>query len=179
MTSDVCSARPRARSAVAAAALIVVTAIIALVLPVWPVLTVGPDDGPVQYLPLRDGEPFAVSFVHSLDHLPVEDWYHVDDGHIVQDSTRLQQFGAGMGHIAGIGRGQDAGEWWEITGMNRHIGELLIRAGSESVDHRLHHAEQIIPLSQCWAGQRVTVRPDRLSTLHRAALWFQSPGCAA
>jgi hypothetical protein len=161
------------------AAVPVAAATVALALPVWPVLTVAPDHGPAQHVPMNDGDPFAVSFVHSLDHLPVEDWYHVDDGHIVQDSTRLQQFGAGMGHIAGVGQGRDAGDWWEITGMDRHIGHLVIRAGGADVDHRLHHAEQIVPLSQCWTGQRVTVRPARISTLHRAIHWFQPPACTA
>jgi hypothetical protein len=155
--------------------LVAALVVVGVAVPVWPVLSVTPDGEPARYLRVGEGEPFGLTFVHSLDHLPVEDWYRVADGRIVQDSTRLKQFGAGMGHMPGVGTGRDAGDWWEVVGMDRDIGELLIRVGSPQVDHRLLAGGQVLPLSQCWATQRVTVRPARLSTLQLAASSFLLP----
>lgn len=120
------------------------------------------DSEPVGVLPMGPGERVGIRFIHSLDHLPVEDWYVVRDGELVQESTRLIQFGAGMGHIAGEGHGHADGDWWEISGMGRHIGTLVLRIGPASVDHRLLYRGREVSLSACWPGQRLTLRPVRV-----------------
>ncbi|NED99704.1 DUF1850 domain-containing protein [Phytoactinopolyspora halotolerans] len=153
-----------ARIALAAAAAPALV-LIALAWPVWPALSIAPDGGTAGYVRLDDGEAFGLTFVHSVDHLPIQDWYHVEDGRIVQDSTRLVQFGAGMGHMPGVGTGHDAGDWWEIRGLEREIGDLVLRVGSAAVDHRLQVGDTHVALSRCWERQRVTVRPVRVSTL--------------
>lgn len=117
------------------------------------------DSDVVGLLPMAPADRLGIRFIHSLDHLPVEDWYVVRGGELVQVSTRLVQFGAGMGHIAGEGRGHADGDWWEITGMERHIGTLVLRIGRASVDHRLLYRGQEVGLSACWPGQRLTLRP--------------------
>ncbi len=149
----------------------------AMFVPVWPALSIHPDGASAGHERITAGEQFGLSFVHSVDHLPVEDWYRVDGADIVQESTRLRQFGAGMGHIAGVGRGHDAGDWWEITGMERHIGELVVRVGSAGVDHQLHLGDRRIPLTRCWAGQRVTVSATRISTLRVLTSHLQPSAC--
>jgi hypothetical protein len=150
---------------------------LALAWPAWPALAVTPEEGQGSRLPVGEGERFGLTFVHSHDHLPVEDWYHVSGGGIVQDATRLKQYGAGMGHVAGEGTGRDDGDWWVVDGMDRDIGELAIRVGPASVDHRLHHPGGVLPLSRCFTGQRVTVRPVTLSTFQLAAGWLRPPAC--
>lgn len=117
--------------------------------------------GVVGYLPLGPHDRLGVLFVHSVDLLPVEDWYLLRDGALVQESTRLRQYGAGMGHIPGVGTGRADGDWWEVTGMNQHIGVLELRIGPPSVNHRLRHPGGEIALSDCWPGRRLTVRPVR------------------
>lgn len=154
---------------------VLAAAVIALAWPLWPALSVTPDGAAPGYLPVSADERFGLTFEHSVDHLPIEDWYHVESGSIVQDSTRLRQFGAGMGHIDGTGTGRDAGDWWEIVDMNRMIGDLVVRVGSARVDHRLVHPGGVLPLSRCWAGKRVTISPVRLSTVERVTASLRSP----
>lgn len=115
--------------------------------------------GVIGYLPLAPGERLGVSFIHSVDKLPVEDWYVLGEGGLVQESTRLIQFGAGMGHIAGQGKGHSDGDWWVVAGMNRPIGTLVLRVGSASVDHRLLYRDRQLRLSVCWPRERLTLRP--------------------
>lgn len=117
--------------------------------------------GVVGHLPLEPGEQLGVSFIHSLDKLPVEDWYVLRDGSLVQVSTRLKQFGAGMGHIPGQGHGHADGDWWKVSGLERQIGALVLRIGPLSVDHRLLYRGHEVRLSTCWPGQRLTLRPAR------------------
>lgn len=149
----------------------------ALLWPVWPGLEVGPEGRPACHLPLTDQQPFGLSFLHSVDGLPVQDWYHVEDDRIVQDATRLRQFGAGMGHIDGAGRGRAVDGWWEVGDLRRPIGTLVIRVGGPSVDHRLHHPDGVLALSERWSHTRVVIRPWRRSTLHRVLAPLLGPDC--
>ncbi|MDB1088981.1 DUF1850 domain-containing protein [Streptomyces sp. ACA25] len=151
----------------------------ALAWPVWPGLAVGPEDGPGCRLPLATGDSFTLSFTHSVDRLPVQDRYHVENGKIVQDSTRLRQFGAGMGHISGDGVGREDGDWWEITGMARQVGDLTLRVGGPRIGHRLSHPGGELSLSQRWGGQRVAMRPVRQSTAARAVDRLRGTDCGA
>lgn len=121
--------------------------------------------GVIGHLPLAPGEQLGVSFVHSVDKLPVQDWYVLRDGVLVQESTRLVQFGAGMGHIPGQGVGHDDGDWWEVTGLDRPIGTLVLRVGPASVDHRLLYRGRELSLSACWPGRRLMLRPVRTADL--------------
>ncbi|WP_344257921.1 DUF1850 domain-containing protein [Streptomyces sodiiphilus] len=150
----------------------------ALAWPAWDGLEVRPQEGPGCRLPLAGGETFVLAFTHSVDRLPVEDHYRVEDGRIVQEATRLRQFGAGMGHIHGVGEGRADGDWWEVTGMGREVGDLVVRAGGPQVGHLLHHPGGTVALSGRWAGQRVTIRPERQSTIQRALSSLGGP-CGA
>jgi hypothetical protein len=157
----------------------VTAALAALAWPAWPELAVRPEGGRECRLPVADGEPFGLSFVHSVDHLPVQDWYRVEDGSIVQDATRLRQFGAGMGHISGDGTARAVDGWWEVADMRRPIGVLTLRVGGESVDHRLHHPGGVLALSEHWAGHRLVIEPARRSTFERAWSVLRGSACPA
>ncbi|MFE1169345.1 DUF1850 domain-containing protein [Nocardiopsis sp. NPDC058789] len=140
--------------------------LVGALLPVWPALRLSVDGDRLGHLPLAEGEQFTVSYVHSIDHLPIEENIEVRDGELVADSTRLRQFGAGMGQIPGQGTGRADGEWWVIEDMNRHVGpELAIRVGTASVDHRLRTPDTEVRLSPCLTSRRVAVEPARISTL--------------
>lgn len=167
--------------AVAAAAVIVVGA---LCWPAWPAIAVDVDGRPAAggSLPLAADEQFGISFVHSVDNLPVQDWYVIKEGQLVQDSSRLISFGAGMGHIAGRGTGHVGGnwadgKWWEVRDIDQPIGDLVIRVGRDSVDHRLRYPDGELALSECWPLERVTVRATKVATITRLLGSLSGPGC--
>ncbi|CAM4221379.1 DUF1850 domain-containing protein [Nocardiopsis rhodophaea] len=151
--------------------------LVALLWPVWPALTLEGPAGPLGDLPLDGRRRFGLTFVHSVDGLPIEDRYQVRSGRIVQESTLLAQFGAGTGHIPGVGTGRAVGERWEVSGLDREIGELRIRVGSPPADHRLVHPGGVLALSDCWAGEAVVVRAARISTLRRAIAAIAPADC--
>jgi hypothetical protein len=107
----------------------------------------------------------------------------IEEDQIVQDSARLISFGAGMGHIAGQGTGHAGGKWaaggrwWEIRDLDRPIGELVIRVGRDSVNHRLRYPDGELALSECWPLERVTVRATKVATMTRLLGPLSEPGC--
>ncbi|WP_046471946.1 DUF1850 domain-containing protein [Allosalinactinospora lopnorensis] len=164
----------KARTAVVAITALLTTA---LLWPVWPALSIGAEGSRIGHVPLDSEGGFTVSFIHSLDKLPVEDVYVVRDGRVVQDATRLRQFGAGMGHIPGEGSGHAEGDWWVVSDLDRPIDDFKLRVGSPGADHRLVHPGGEIPLSQCWAGESLTLRPVKLPTLVRLLPTTRPPAC--
>lgn len=153
--------------------------------PLWPAIAIDVDGQPDAggSLALAADEQFGITFVHSVDDLPVQDWYVIEEGQIVQDSARLISFGAGMGHIAGQGTGHVGGKWgaggrwWEIRDLDRPIGELVIRVGRDSVNHRLRYPDGELALSECWPLERVTVRATKVATMTRLLVPLSEPGC--
>lgn len=134
----------------------------ALTLPVWPGLRVTHGGDVLAELP---EDHFTVSYVHSIDGLPIEEDLRTQDGRLVVERTRLVQFGAGMGQIAGEGRGYAEGRWWVVDDLDRDIGdELLLRVGVPRIDHRLRAGEHELALSSCLPGEQVRVAPARLTT---------------
>lgn len=137
--------------------------VLGLAVPVWPAVTVSTEG---DRLAVLDTETLTISYVHSIDGLPIEEDLRASDEELIVERTRLRQFGAGMGHIEGEGHGHSEGQWWVVDGMERHIGsELHLRVGSLAVDHRLQAGEAELPLSACLAGERVTLTAERVSTL--------------
>lgn len=172
--------RRRAGAAPAAVLAAVFAAVLTTgaLLPLWPALRLSVDDEHLGHLPLAEGEQFTLSYVHSIDHLPIEENLEVRDGALVADSTRLRQFGAGMGQIPGEGTGRADGEWWVIEDMNRPIGpELAIRVGTAAVDHRLRTPDTEVRLSPCLTSRRVLVEPVRISTLRLLLGGDPQPHC--
>lgn len=147
----------------------------AALLPAWPGLRVTHDEEVVAILP---DDHLTISYVHSIDRLPIEEDLHVSDGEFIVDRTRLQQFGAGMGQIDGEGRGYADGSWWVVDELERPIGpEVLLRVGSPGVDHRLRSADTEVALSTCLAGERVRITPTRVSTVHLLRGARHDPEC--
>jgi hypothetical protein len=150
----------------------------ALLVPVWPVLRVSDDGSTIGYLPLAEGERFTITYVHSIDQLPIEEDLVRRDGRLVAETTRVRQFGAGMGQIPGEGTGRADGEWWVVDGIGRDVGtELALRVGSPAVDHRLVADGTEVRLSPCLAAHRVTLAPDRAATLPLLIRGVPDPRC--
>lgn len=144
-----------------AGALLVV--LLGLVLPIWPAVTVATDS---DRLAVLETDTLSISYVHSIDGLPIEEDLRVSDDELIVERTRLRQFGAGMGHIQGEGEGHREGRWWVIDNMERHIGpQLHVRVGAPGVDHRVQAGDVELALSACLAGERVTFTAERVSTL--------------
>lgn len=167
---------PRAMAWICGAALVAVLA--ALLWPVWPALRFADEGSAMGHLPLAEEDQFTVAYVHSIDGLPIEENIEVREGRLVVDSTRLRQFGAGMGHVTGEGSGRAEGDWWVIEGMDRDIGSVLaLRVGAAAVDHRVRTPDAEVRLSPCLSSRRVTVEPVRLSTLHLLTARDPQPEC--
>ncbi|GAA2098541.1 hypothetical protein GCM10009823_19860 [Brevibacterium salitolerans] len=131
--------------------------------PVWPAVTVS---GGERTLAVVGHDRFSISYVHSIDGLPIEEDLQVDEGRLVVERTRLRQFGAGMGQIEGHGHGRQEGRWWVIDDMGRDIGaEMHLRAGAPEVDHRLRIDTTELALSACMPGERITITAQRVSAL--------------
>lgn len=141
---------------------IVLAVLAAIAVPVWPALRVSHDG---QVLALLPGRHVTVSYVHSIDGLPVEEDLRAQDGRLVVERTRLVQFGAGMGQVVGEGHGRSEGRWWVVDDLDRDVGpELLLRVGAERVDHRLRTSRTELALSRCLPGEQVQVAPVRVPT---------------
>ncbi|WP_051415479.1 DUF1850 domain-containing protein [Nocardiopsis sp. CNT312] len=166
---------PRPSAAALWGGLFVLTAAAALLLwPVWPALGLTDDGEPLGTLPLAEGEVFTISYVHSIDGLPIEENLAVREGRLVAESTRSVQYGAGMGQIPGEGHGYAEGRWWVVEAMDRDVGgEVVLRPGSAAVDHRLRTPGAEVRLSPCLTSHRVVIRPVRVSTLR--LLFGQDP----
>lgn len=149
----------------------------ALLLPVWPVLSVHAESGDRGFLRLGDDAEFTVSFTHSIDGLPIEDEYQIRDGEVVLESTRIRSFGAGMGHIPGRGSGGADGTDWVVEEIDEPVGELHVRAGNAQVDHRLLYSQGEVALSRCWESERVTLSAARVSTLRWITAGPEPAGC--
>ncbi|MDS1270584.1 DUF1850 domain-containing protein [Lipingzhangella sp. LS1_29] len=147
-------------------------------IPLWPALSVEGAGARAAAVPLGPQDAVTVSWTHSLDGLPVRDTYTLREGQLHLEATRVREFGAGLGHIAGHGTGHADGEWWVVSNIDRPIGELHLRAGSAEVNHRLHHPGGELGLSECWAGESLTVRAQRVSTLRLLDGWLGTHPCA-
>lgn len=150
----------------------------ALAWPVWPALAIERDGEPAGVVRLDAEREFAITFLHSLDNLPVEDHYAVRGGQVVQTSTRLVEFGAGSAHLPGQGVGQADGRWWVISGMDHTIGEVNVRVGAASTEHELRYPDGVLHLADCWSGESVTLRATELSTLERILPASRPPLCS-
>lgn len=140
--------------------------VLGLAVPVWPAVTVSTEG---DRLAVLDTETVTISYVHSIDGLPIEEDLRASDEELIVERTRLRQFGAGMGHIEGEGKGHSQGKWWVVDDMERRIGpDLHLRVGAPTVDHRLRSGDVELALSQCLAGERVTLTAERVSTLTMA-----------
>lgn len=84
---------------------------------------------------ISEGDAFELRFIHSVDILPVRDYFVYQNGSLVLTQTRCLSFGAGLGYT---GQGNLKGEdgWNVIDNMNRKVGTLPLRVGTIA-DHTI------------------------------------------
>lgn len=151
---------------------------LALAAPLWPGVRISHGDEVIAHWRVPDGT-FTLTYVHSIDALPIEEVIAVTGGEFIVEATRIRQFGAGMGQIEGEGEGRADGQWWVVEEIGREIGpELLVRIGAERVDHRVRMDQREVLLSPCLAGEQVRVEPSRLSVMSRMRDWVRTSPCA-
>ncbi|HBX23454.1 MAG TPA: hypothetical protein DEF34_07490 [Desulfotomaculum sp.] len=105
--------------------------------------------------PISEGETFELHFMHSVDHLPVQDLLVYRNEGLVLDQTRCLSFGAGLGYT---GQGKLKGEngWNIIDNMNRQVGTLPLRVGTIA-NHRIIYRGEEFRLAQYFAPKSLVL----------------------
>ena len=119
--------------------------------------------------PLREGETFSISHIHSLNQSPVTEIYVLCDGQIMLTAMEFETFGAGMPAVLEPGQTLSRPETggMRIDGFERRIPDLRYLIGY-AAEHTLHIADQIVPLDTLAdAGQSVQFTPRQLNLWQR------------
>jgi hypothetical protein len=93
---------------------------------------------PLLVLPLEPGERFTLHYYHSVENAPIWEAHSLDEtGRIYIEEERYLKFGAGMGHMPGVGRMVRRGPYEVIEDMHMPTGDFVLRIGSRGVDHTI------------------------------------------
>lgn len=84
---------------------------------------------------ISDGEEFSIRYIHSVDKLPVYEFYANKHGQLILTGIKVIDFGAGLDYT-GEGDLRMEGKWTYIDNLNREIDTLPLRVGSIA-DHTL------------------------------------------
>jgi hypothetical protein len=108
--------------------------------------------------PVRDGDEFSVTFVHSVNKTPVTDVYQIRSGKIYVARTIYYAFGAGVQTELAAGQKLEYGQDGSmiVSGFNRLMDSLSYIVGTVS-DHTLQIGEDRISLREL-CGRNTTVR---------------------
>ncbi|WP_165792164.1 DUF1850 domain-containing protein [Desulfocucumis palustris] len=105
--------------------------------------------------PVDQGESFELHYIHSVDKLPVRDFFLCRNGGLVLEQTRCLSFGAGLGYA---GQGELKGEkgWNIIDNMDRKVGTLPLRVGTIA-DHKIIYRGREFHLAQFFAPKSLVL----------------------
>ena len=97
--------------------------------------------------PIKDGDTFAVEFIHSVNKSPVRDVYEVRDGEIWNIQCIYYGFGAGVEEILLEGETLSYGDNGEmiVSNIDNCLGSMVIVVGTIS-DHTLFLGDEEISL---------------------------------
>lgn len=81
--------------------------------------------------PAYPGQALSISFIHSVQKTPVEEYLTVDDSlsELVLNSTRYHSFGVGLPFMESDGEFYQGGDDFVMDHMNRHFDSLSLRTG--------------------------------------------------
>ncbi len=113
---------------------------------------------PLLTVPVRPGDTFTLSYIHSVDISPVYEVFSVDGkkGIILQRSC-MRMFGAGFDPWQAHGKIVEEGGWEKMVDLNVPLGKFLLRVGAPTVDHTLTIEGMKIYLSRMIPEKRVWV----------------------
>jgi len=129
------------------------------------VLTNAADGSALLLHSIHDGEVFSVSYIHSVNISPVEEFYHIRQDGIVLVAIEFETFGAGMPGETPQGQSlihlPEGG--MRIEGYERPIGDLRYLVGY-AANQTLNIGTQRIPLNDLAStGQSVRFALCRLN----------------
>ena len=117
------------------------------------------DTGQVfAYYPVKEGDEFSVTFIHSVNNSPVTDVYELRDDKIFVIRTIYYSFGAGVQTEVGEGQTLEYGEDGSmiVSGFEKQLDSLSYIVGTVS-DHILEIDNKSISLREL-CGRNATVQ---------------------
>jgi hypothetical protein len=112
----------------------------------------------ISFYPVKEGDEFSITFVHSVNNSPVTDIYQIRNGKLYVVRTIYYSFGAGVQTEIEDGQTLDYGPDGSmiVSGFNIPMDNLSYIVGTVS-DHELEIDGQSISLREL-CGRNVTVR---------------------
>lgn len=108
--------------------------------------------------PVRDGDEFSITFIHSVNKSPVTDVYKIRGKDIFVERTIYYAFGAGVQTEIEEGQSLEYGEDGSmiVSGFNRRMERLSYIVGTVS-DHILKVGERTVSLREL-CGKNTAIR---------------------
>lgn len=112
----------------------------------------------IRSFPVKEGEEFSVTFIHSVNQTPVTDVYQIKKGKIHVVRTIYYSFGAGVQSEIEEGQSLEYGPDGSmiVSGFNRPLESLSYIVGTVS-DHTLQIGGELISLREL-CGRNTTVQ---------------------
>lgn len=120
----------------------------------------GADSGAVYaQWAVKDGDTFAIEFIHSVHNSPVRETFTIIRGRICPTAVRFASFGAGMQSELAPGQKLSRdGDFMVITGFTASYKELNYIVGTVS-DHILYIRDETVSLRDlCGKNAHISIR---------------------
>jgi len=113
---------------------------------------------PLIQVPVKQGDTFTISYIHSVDISPVYEVFSIDEkrGIVLQQSC-MKMFGAGFDPWQAHGKIVEEEGWEKMVNLNVPLGTFLLRVGTPTVDHTLKIRGMYIYLSRMIPEKRVWI----------------------
>ena len=137
--------------------IIVIIGIILLIILFFPCLFIHKMSGNIFVKPMIHDVNIKISFIHSVQKTPVEEYLRVERlGKIILYETHYQSFGVGLPFLLDEGDFHQEGDTF-ILKMNREFNDLALRIG-KNTQHTLDIDGEILPLYKMLkAGDRIDI----------------------
>lgn len=118
------------------------------------------------YVPLKEGEPFSIEYIHSIHLTPVTETYELTEGgEIRQSELEYEEFNVGMPSGAeGAESFEERDGKYVITNMDRVFQDISLRTGKVRANHTLIIGKDTVPLSAiAEPGSLLIIKGHKLS----------------
>lgn len=119
--------------------------------------------------PVRDDDPFAIRWTHSIHRTPVVEYYRIRGEQIVLTEMSFQDYGIGMSSELAPGEKLETrDDGFHIVNMNHVFPALHLFIGQVRANHTLLFRGMEIPLATVDApGRAVTIQIEMISILQK------------